>query len=169
MADVVEEAAWADASGRTPGEQVREQEERPPFQSPPLWKALAARRQMRQRERQEAQRILQEAQRILRQVTETAICRMELAKDGEMRDLTRALHRLQGLNSGGKEIGLKLDERGCQIINEVRQELMEAFEEVCCRVALPAPPGSILRAGTYPGILGEIRRGGIEALDRWRT
>ena len=30
MADVVEEAAWADASGRTPGEQVREQEERPP-------------------------------------------------------------------------------------------------------------------------------------------
>ena len=30
MADVVEEAACADASGRTPGEQVREQEERPP-------------------------------------------------------------------------------------------------------------------------------------------
>jgi len=113
MADVVEEAAWADASGRTLAEQVREQEERLPLQSPPLWKALADRRQMRQRERQEAQRILQEAQRILRQVTETAICRVELAKDGEMRDLTRALHRLQGLNSEGKETGLKLDERGC--------------------------------------------------------
>ena len=105
----------------------------------------------------------------MRQVTETAICRMELAKDGEMRDLTRALHRLQGLNSEGKEFGFKLDERGCQIINEVREELMEALEEVCCYVALPAPPRSILRAGTYPGILGEIRRGGIEALDRWRT
>ena len=55
MADVMEAAAWADASGRTPGGQVREQEERPPLQSPPLRKALADRRQMRQRERQEAQ------------------------------------------------------------------------------------------------------------------
>ena len=111
--------------------------------------------------------ISQEAQRILRRVTETAICRVELAKDGEMRDLTRALHRLQDLNCGGEIIGRKLDERGCQIINEIREELMEVFEEACCRVALPAPPGSPLRAGAYPGILGEIRRGGVEALDRW--
>ena len=105
----------------------------------------------------------------MRQVTGTAVCRVELAKDGEMRDLTRALHKLQGLNCEGKETGLKLEKRRCQIINEVREELMEALEEICCHVALPAPPGFFLRAGTYPGILGEIRRGGIEALDRWRT
>ena len=109
------------------------------LQTPRSWGQNAAQRERRREERRRWGVALADAREVLRRVVDTVIWRHVLWQDGVMRDLKAGWLRLRGLGCHGRGMDHLLDQRRCEVSNEIREALAEARGEALFLETVPRP------------------------------